>query len=276
MRHEVVYAIVQFRPYRETEEFANVGVVMCAPKAGFFDYRVERIAFSRVTKFFNELDFRLPRTATNFVVDELQRVKEMTQRIGEPESVLRLFQQATKAKEGLIYFSQAKVALVDSDLGQYLEQLYQHYVHHSFAKQPSATEQLEGAMRALLEQHNLRKYYQQRSLEDEMGLVKARVPFTHQRDDNTLKAIRPLSLASSTPNKIVEDAEQWAARFKRLFKAGILIPENVIMPIEPPQDNNDKTILFAVNMANGILKNNKVTTMPANDEDRILTFASQL
>ena len=276
MRHEVVYAIVQFRPYRETEEFANVGVVMCAPKAGFFDYRIETKTFSRVTKFFDQLDFRLPRMVTGFVVDELQRVKEMAHCIGEPEAAFRLFHQATKAKEGLIYFSQVKPALVDGDLAQYLDELYQHHVHHSFAKQPSATERLEVTMRNLLEQHDLRKHYQLRNLEDGLGLVKARVPFTHQKDDNTMKAIRPLSLAFSTPHKIVEDAEQWAARFKRLFKAGILIPENVIMPIEQPQDCDDKTILLAVNMANTIFKNNKVTAIPANDEDRILTFAAQI
>ncbi len=276
MRHEILYAIVQFRPYRETEEFANVGVVMCAPKVGFFDYRIETVAFSRVTKFFNELDFRLPRMVTGFVVDELQRVKNMAVTNHDPESLHRLFLHATKAKEGLIYFSHVKAALVDGDLEQHLDHLYQHHVHHSFAKKQSATEQLEGTMRALLEQHDLRKHYQLRNLEDDLGLVKARVPFTHQKNGKTMKAIRPLSLAFSTPNKILEDAEQWAGRFKRLFDAGILTPDSVILPLEEPSDTHEPGVVMAVNLAKRIFINSQVTAVQADDEDRILTFAAQI
>jgi hypothetical protein len=32
------YAALRFLPYRETCEFANVGVVVCAPEAGFFGF----------------------------------------------------------------------------------------------------------------------------------------------------------------------------------------------------------------------------------------------
>ncbi|XLF30659.1 DUF3037 domain-containing protein [Klebsiella pneumoniae] len=30
-----LYSIVRYAPYAETEEFANIGVVMCAPKENF-------------------------------------------------------------------------------------------------------------------------------------------------------------------------------------------------------------------------------------------------
>ena len=43
--------------------------------------------------------------------------------LGQPDATLRLFHEATKAKEGLIYFSQAKPALVEGDLAEYLEKL---------------------------------------------------------------------------------------------------------------------------------------------------------
>ncbi|MFM5853090.1 DUF3037 domain-containing protein [Aeromonas veronii] len=276
MKHEVLYATVQFRPYRETEEFANVGVVMCAPKVGFFDYRIETKSFSRVRSFFSDLDRQLPNRATSYIASELERVKTMTVHGYTPEGMRSLFQEVTKVKEGLIYYSHVRPAIMDGELQDALDGLYQHYVHHSFSKHPSATEQLERTMRALLEQHDLRKHYQQRSLEDDMGLVKASIPFTHQKNGKTMKAIRPLSLTSGAPNKIVETAEQWASRLHRLFGAGILEPRNVIMPLELPQESIDRGIDTAINMANSIFKQNDIMTVSANDEDRILTFASQL
>ncbi|MBP9623738.1 MULTISPECIES: DUF3037 domain-containing protein [Aeromonas] len=278
MTHQVVYAVVQFRPYRETEEFANVGVVLCAPKAGFLDYRIETTRFSRVTGFFSELDVKLPRMVAKFVSDELQRVQEMSLCLGQPDATLRLFHEATKAKEGLIYFSQAKPALVDGDLAEYLEKLYQHYVHHSFAKQPSATEKLETAVRQLLEQNDLRKYYKAADLGDPMGLVKAKVPFIHQKDGMNMRAIRPLSFVfgKPTPNKIVDEAEQWANRFKRLFGAGVLTPERVIVPVEFPGGRENQTLTPAVNEAIKVFSDRSVTIVPADDAGQILAFASKV
>ncbi|EKB22394.1 MULTISPECIES: DUF3037 domain-containing protein [Aeromonas] len=274
MTHQVVYAVVQFRPYRETEEFANVGVVLCAPKSGFFDYRIETSRFSRVTGFFSELDVKVPRTVAKIVGDELLRVKEIQLNQSSPEAKLRLFHEATKAKEGLIYFSQARPAMVDGDLAGYLEKLYQHYVHHSFAKQPSATEKLETAVRLLLEQNDLRRYYKAADLGDPMGLVKAKVPFIHQEDG---RAIRPLSFifGRPTPNKIVDEAEQWASRFKRLFGAGVLAPERVLVPIEFPSNEN-QALIPAINEVKRVFEEHAVRTIPAEDTDQLLSFAAKV
>ena len=40
------YAIVQFQPYSETGEFANVGVVLVCPETGFFDFKLQAAARS--------------------------------------------------------------------------------------------------------------------------------------------------------------------------------------------------------------------------------------
>ena len=45
------YAIVRFLPYLETGEFANVGIVMLCPDAGFFDFKLLRHV-RRITAFF--------------------------------------------------------------------------------------------------------------------------------------------------------------------------------------------------------------------------------
>ena len=51
------YAIARFRPYRETAEFVNVGVVLLCPQVDFFGHAFERRKYKRITDFFPELDF---------------------------------------------------------------------------------------------------------------------------------------------------------------------------------------------------------------------------
>lgn len=141
-----------------------------------------------------------------------------------------------------------------------------------------ATEKLEAAVRQLLEQNDLRKYYKAADLGDPMGLVKAKVPFIHQKDGMNMRAIRPLSFVfgKPTPNKIVDEAEQWANRFKRLFGAGILAPEKVIVPVEFPDGSENQALIPAVNEAIKVFSDRSVTIIPADDDGQILAFASRV
>ena len=50
------YAIVRFMPFIETGEFANVGVVMFAPQARYFGFKLLVNRQARVTNFFEQLD----------------------------------------------------------------------------------------------------------------------------------------------------------------------------------------------------------------------------
>lgn len=49
------YAIVRFLPYAETQEFANVGIVLACPETGYFGFRLEIRHTRRFTDFFKEL-----------------------------------------------------------------------------------------------------------------------------------------------------------------------------------------------------------------------------
>jgi hypothetical protein len=49
------YAVVQFVPYSETGEFANVGVVLICPETGYFGFQLQTRKYARVTAFFDEL-----------------------------------------------------------------------------------------------------------------------------------------------------------------------------------------------------------------------------
>ena len=51
-----LYAIVRFMPFVETEEFANVGVVLYSPSRRYFGFRVLTHDCARITRFFEHVD----------------------------------------------------------------------------------------------------------------------------------------------------------------------------------------------------------------------------
>lgn len=57
------YAIVRFAPYVETGEFANVGVLMVAPRQPYFGFKLETRRHGRITRFFEELEPKFYREA---------------------------------------------------------------------------------------------------------------------------------------------------------------------------------------------------------------------
>ncbi|PWD86343.1 DUF3037 domain-containing protein [Ignatzschineria cameli] len=59
------YVVIQFMPYIETGEFANIGIVALSPKIGFFDYRIAR-KYRRITQFFPKLQGREYRAGVSF------------------------------------------------------------------------------------------------------------------------------------------------------------------------------------------------------------------
>lgn len=76
-----------------------MGVVLCAPKSGYFDYIIEQRRFKRLTEFFTELPRDLPKNATQYIANELERVKEYSFRTNQ-DSLKRIFwKQPNIAKE---------------------------------------------------------------------------------------------------------------------------------------------------------------------------------
>jgi len=68
------YAIVRFTPFVETGEFANVGIIMMAPKHRFFGFELETKRYGRITNFFEELDAKVYKKTLHNMKEELERI----------------------------------------------------------------------------------------------------------------------------------------------------------------------------------------------------------
>jgi hypothetical protein len=72
---QCMYAVVRFMPFAETREFANVGVVVIAPKFGLYDFKLAPQKLGLVTQFFDDLDGMVYKHVIEGFEAELERVR---------------------------------------------------------------------------------------------------------------------------------------------------------------------------------------------------------
>jgi hypothetical protein len=73
------YAIVRFSPFIETGEFANVGIVMIAPKLHFFGFQLEMKRYARITRFFDNIDVNVYKKTLHNFKSEMDRISNLFQ-----------------------------------------------------------------------------------------------------------------------------------------------------------------------------------------------------
>jgi hypothetical protein len=98
------YAIVRFLPFTETGEFANIGIVLCAPDAGVFAFQLIAAPYARVRQFFLQLDNDLLPNTIKLLTDELNRIQQLAEQQSSTQ-LLATFQELIRPREQLIRYS---------------------------------------------------------------------------------------------------------------------------------------------------------------------------
>ena len=141
------YAISRFRPYRETGEFVNVGVVLMCSETGFFDYRFATGLSPRISNFFPDLDINVFQAAFNGLLQELARVTARERdehlhppvlREGTPASLAR-FRELVRPREALFFFGEVGTVMA-ADPRAKLEEFFQRCVQRQRDPQPPLCE----------------------------------------------------------------------------------------------------------------------------------------
>ena len=113
------YAIARFRPYRETGEFVNVGVVLICPQVNYFGYVVETRKYKRITDFFPELELDVFKSGMGGLLKELARVtgrehdKQLKQLVlrEEAQASIGRFRELVRPREALFHFGEIGTVL---------------------------------------------------------------------------------------------------------------------------------------------------------------------
>lgn len=273
------YSIIRFTPHVETGEFANIGIILVAPKAGFLDFRVETKRYARITSFFDTLEPEFFRNAVGALTRELDRVRKMLPAsndrqprmdLGSAEPFTRFFAEITREREGLINFSDSRVVLSD-DPQKSLEKLFAHYVERNFVTQRYRETVLEERMKLWLHDLDIGTRFVRRQFDD--GIYRASFPFVEvDSDDVPLKIIKPFFLGQKEPTAIIDHGVKWTTSVARLRKARI-IPKRVLFAVEGPTSGQSHIAAYEETI--DLLGKNDIDVIPFERQKAILEYASK-
>jgi hypothetical protein len=259
------YAALRFLPYRETGEFANVGVVVWTPSAKFFGHRCNLRLGKRIRGFFPDLDLDIYRQALRGSQSMLTALRGQFAGVGTSDDVLvQRFHELVRIREGLMTFGPAGALLADSP-DQALEILYQRLVLRQFASQPEYHEvvmrrRLADSLRAW----NLMEFYQQEvQVGDDHFHITA--PFAHLVELRPAKILRPLDLDKKDSTLIYRHGDVWASALRRLREFNTM-PDQVVVPVRLPAGGERMDAAQRVIRA---LTEVGATALPIDDQDAI-------
>lgn len=271
------YALLRFRPFVETGEFANVGIVFMAPEARFFGFRLLK-RYSRITRFFHQLDRKVYLEGRDLFKEELDRFSHELRRLAldgrktQPDLALarNLFAELVRPREAMLQFAEPRVVLADQPKEK-LGQLFDHYIERNFVTKEYQERLLENNVRRLLFRARVGAEYRREKIGTDDFAVN--FPFVHMADGKPQRIIKPLHLAQRDSTKILTHGGQWVDKVRRLRKRNAL-PNDVLFPITAPAENTKPYEAFQE--IRGELMEGGVQVVPANDENLILEFAARL
>lgn len=267
------YAVVQFLPYAETGEFANVGVVLLCPEAGYFGFCLQTARQKkRITSFFKRLDHTVYVRALDFFQQELQRVAQHLDNEVFPradtDAARQLFAALIHPREAIIRFSPMR-AIMTASPEKEVEALFGRYVEHDFATPEHREKVLEKRIGQLLRGLTLDKPFREHSIGNDE--THARFPFVVMENERPLKAIKPLFLAQDDAHKIFEHADHWLPKMRRLQARGLL-PKATLISTEAPPEEDEKRFKAFAEVRKELIDLN-LLTVASQDEGAIRRFA---
>lgn len=269
------YALLRFRPFVETGEFANVGIVLMAPEARFFGFRLLK-RYGRITQFFHQLDRKVYLEGKDLFKEELDRFAGDLRRLAldgrktQPDLTLarNLFTELVRPREAMLQFAEQRVVLAENPKEK-LGQLFDHYIERNFVTKEYQERLLENTVRKLLFRAQIGLQYQREKIGTPDFTVN--FPFVLMADGKAQRIIKPLHLAQGDTTKILTHGGQWVDKVRRLRKRNAL-PEDVLFPVTAPQ--NDSKAYDAFTEIRDDLVSARVRVVAANDESSILRFAA--
>jgi hypothetical protein len=270
------YALLRFRPFVETGEFANVGVVLMAPEARFFGFRLLK-RYGRITQFFHQLDRKIYLNGRDLFKDELERFSADLRRLaldGRKREInltlaQNLFAELVRPREAMLQFDEQRIALTDEPEAK-LNALYDHYVERNFVTKEYQERLLENTVRKLLCRAQVGNEYRQEKIGSTDFAVN--FPFVHMADGRAQRIIKPLHLDQGDSTKLLTHGGQWVDKVRRLRKRHAL-PDQVLFPVSAPPAGSRQ--FGAFEEIRDDLQGERVQVVPANDDNLILEFITR-
>ncbi len=271
------YAIVRFMPFVETGEFANVGVIVFAPKARFFNFKLQTKRHARVTNFFNQLDGAVFRAVMRQAREELQRVADELKPIGmdrrlksfDQQAAMALWHELTKPLASVLRVSEPRIVMADNAQAK-LNELFSFYVERNFVTKEYQEQILLRNVQGVLRKVGKADDFRPLKIGDDG--YSATFPLVDATDeDQPLKVIKPLSLIQADASQILDHGAAWQHRVRTLKRRGLL-PAPVLVAVNGNLDEESRQGAARREVVAGF-KDIGVEVARSEDETRITEFA---
>ncbi len=273
------YAVVKFLPYPETEEFVNIGVALCCPELGIFDFKIESRRRDRISGFFPELEIDVYANGRRELVNELGRIKAtlsthspagQTLLKFKETDYLNIFKEITKPRENIFCFGDIRTKS-SFNPEQEVDVLFEYYVSRQFAIHEDYQEKvMTDRLRKQFKASNVMQYYKSMPIGDDV--YKVRLPFVHRisrTNGKHYKAIKPLYFDKKDTTQILEYGDRWRFRLEQLKKIDAL-PEQMLFVVRPPEEKKKNDAYHEV--YEKYIKMN-ISVLSETETDKILEYA---
>jgi len=223
------YLIVRFRPYAETGEFANIGVIVFDLENDEADFRLANRRFARIGHFFDPKAHGAYSLAIQNLRIEIPRIVEYLPEAIASHSVSEK-DHFWDLKESSILFSTPRVIRSDLHLTELTNQLFDRFIKRNFEKPEALESALVRDIRQILKRGGL-THFKGISINDD--LIPLKLPLGYKNEH--LAAIKPLAFDHKNPLHIIDYGAHWKKRLSYHLDKGNLFEGRLLLPLKLPQ-----------------------------------------
>ncbi|EPG6917910.1 DUF3037 domain-containing protein [Proteus mirabilis] len=271
MKIPLLYSIIRYAPYAETEEFANVGVVICSPKTNELHFSLTKSNDARIQNFFR--DDSIFKVVKPLIENELNVASDIASNFNSAEGLRDFFFNLTEKRESIFCYSPVRV-LMAHNANEELDRLYSKFIKQTGNTKERREDILAAELRHRFQVHSeLKGAFKKIRLGGE--LTSFEMPLVAETSaKEILCAIKPLAFNQIEPSKMLEHCDKWVARIRRAVDEKILTFNNVLFTIDhkvklkTPESKAIDEIRYT-------LDKYKITHFEAKDKDSAIKFAKQ-
>lgn len=268
MTNPCLYSIVRYAPFAETEEFVNIGIVMCVPKRREFHFKLTKSNNSRVRHFFRD-DSVFP-YARDAVHKELMFAQGVIRDIHDPYKVADFFNTFIAPRESIFFFSPPRVVLSENP-SQELTDIYNKFINHSEYTKERKENILTRELKDRLNRYDdLRNLFKKEKIEGELS--KFTLPFVAKQKEEIVCVIKPLAFAQQAASGMIEHCDSWVARITRAASENILNVRKVLFTVYVKEDLSQLESKAFDEIQKTLVERN-ICHVWHNDEKSIVDFA---
>ncbi len=271
MKQPCKYNIIRFQPYAETQEFANIGIVLYAPTTKTFVFKLlPPRQHGRITRFFDTLDKRIFQDAVTLIHEELTRIQTMLPTFTRPDA---LYNGLVQPREDIVYYSEHYTRFTKNPVATMAER-FEYYVQHRFTQQKGHEKRMQERITQLLQTHNLAQHFKQQKIGNKHYEV--HFPFvTNKKIKEKIAIIKPIHFRHTDSKKLMNHGIHWIGTMNQLFRYQLATPERTLFSYKAP-DTTEGLLFDAFEDIKTQIEDRGIQLLSIDHQDETLAFVRRV